>query len=76
MQMGNWTITEGVSVAYGSLMTDLKNIKTYRVATVQQAPFVEYTYDANGKIQFSGYCIDLMEEIRVTTYEIITNTVV
>jgi hypothetical protein len=63
--MGNWTIIDGISEAYGSLMTDLKNIKTYRVATVQQAPFVEYSKDANGKIVFSGYCIDLMEYIKV-----------
>jgi hypothetical protein len=63
--MGNWTIIDGISEMYGSLMTDLKSIRQYRIATVQQAPFVEFSTDANGKTVFSGYCIDFMKLIQV-----------
>ncbi|BES98926.1 glutamate receptor [Nesidiocoris tenuis] len=46
--------------------TSMKNfsaVTVYRVVTVKQKPFVVETIE-NGKPKFTGYCIDLLEDIR------------
>nr|APZ81419.1 ionotropic receptor 25a [Adelphocoris lineolatus] len=44
-------------------MRNFSAVTVYRVVTVKQKPFVIETFE-NGKPKYSGYCIDLLEDIR------------
>ncbi|KAF2353180.1 Receptor ligand binding region [Trinorchestia longiramus] len=48
----------------GFNLVDHQAITVYRVTTVQQPPFVMKKINEEGKEEFYGYCIDLIEEIR------------
>ncbi|GMT10595.1 hypothetical protein PFISCL1PPCAC_1892, partial [Pristionchus fissidentatus] len=57
--MANWTTNTGVMMYYDNLNELPYDIKTYRVVTIQQPPFVQRLPDGT----FEGYCIDMMNLI-------------
>ncbi|XP_045585173.2 ionotropic receptor 25a isoform X1 [Procambarus clarkii] len=49
----------------GQSLQDYQAVTVYRVTTVQQPPFVYKKINADGKPEFYGYCIDLINEIKL-----------
>ncbi|XP_050723400.1 ionotropic receptor 25a-like [Eriocheir sinensis] len=48
----------------GMDLTDHQAVTVYRVTTVRQSPFIMQRTNEDGKIEFYGYCIDLINEIK------------
>uniref|UniRef100_A0A1I7TCM6 PBPe domain-containing protein n=1 Tax=Caenorhabditis tropicalis TaxID=1561998 RepID=A0A1I7TCM6_9PELO len=73
-EVGVWTPTSKLSVMYGTLQVDVRNLNIFRVVTLIQPPFVQRTGDPN--TPYEGYCIDLINMIQVevnftyTIYEV------
>nr|QHN69175.1 ionotropic receptor 6 [Sirex noctilio] len=62
-EVGSWSagIDKPLEIIEEDLMMNHTAVTSYRVVTVQQAPFIIYDPQTN---EWSGYCIDLLEEIR------------
>ncbi|CAP23262.2 Protein CBR-GLR-7 [Caenorhabditis briggsae] len=73
-EVGVWTPLSKLSVMYGTLQVDVRNLNIFRVVTLIQPPFVQRTGDPN--TPYEGYCIDLINMIQVevnftyTIYEV------
>ncbi|EGT30383.1 CBN-GLR-7 protein [Caenorhabditis brenneri] len=73
-EVGVWTPLAKLSVMYGTLQVDVRNLNIFRVVTLIQPPFVQRTGDPN--TPYEGYCIDLINMIQVevnftyTIYEV------
>ncbi|XP_066943242.1 ionotropic receptor 25a [Macrobrachium rosenbergii] len=48
----------------GQNLADHQAVTVYRVTTVQQPPFIMKRTNAEGKVEFYGYCIELINEIK------------
>lgn len=64
-QIGNWTLTAGLTPLYESLGVDVRSLNHYRIVTILQAPFIQLEADPNtGIFTLQGYCIDLLDLIQ------------
>ncbi|PAV77007.1 hypothetical protein WR25_00124 [Diploscapter pachys] len=61
-QLGFWTPTIKLSTFYGSLDVDVRALNIFRIVTLIQPPFVQYTGRINPR--FEGYCIDLIDLVK------------
>ncbi|CDW54388.1 Lig chan and Lig chan-Glu bd domain containing pr otein [Trichuris trichiura] len=73
--VANWTLENGITQFYDfGLSSAIKFARHYRIAAVEEAPFVEkYTLFSDSKPRYQGYCIDLLQLIATAlnfTYEI------
>eukprot|EP00081_Caenorhabditis_elegans_P011196 NP_001337311.1 GLutamate Receptor family (AMPA) [Caenorhabditis elegans] len=73
-EVGVWSPISKLSVMYGTLQVDVRNLNIFRVVTLIQPPFVQRTGDPD--TPYEGYCIDLINMIQVevnftyTIYEV------
>nr|XP_053649967.1 ionotropic receptor 25a-like [Cherax quadricarinatus] len=65
--LGEWAVGLPGTLAFKSGMSlqDFKAVTVYRVTTVQQPPFIMKRMTPDGKPEFYGYCIDLINEIKL-----------
>ncbi|CAJ0597644.1 unnamed protein product [Cylicocyclus nassatus] len=61
-QIASWTVANKVELLYGSFDVDIKTIRTYRIVTALQSPFVQLSGDPEKP--YEGLCIDLIDMIR------------
>ncbi|KAA0197271.1 Ionotropic receptor 25a [Hyalella azteca] len=57
-------VRDGVRFELSKSLASHQAITVYRVTTVEQPPFIMKRINSNGKVEFYGYCIDLIDEIR------------
>uniref|UniRef100_A0A1B6MPB2 Ionotropic glutamate receptor L-glutamate and glycine-binding domain-containing protein n=1 Tax=Graphocephala atropunctata TaxID=36148 RepID=A0A1B6MPB2_9HEMI len=64
--VGVWKagLNRPITVDDSSALMNFSAVQVFRVATVLQKPFVMREVDSSGNEKFSGYCVDLLEEIR------------
>ncbi|KAI1725677.1 ligand-gated ion channel domain-containing protein [Ditylenchus destructor] len=63
--VGNWTLNDGIIPQYYSLGEDVRRINHYRIVTILQEPFVQWTKNKKtGELVFEGYCIDLLNFVQ------------
>ncbi|XP_071516701.1 ionotropic receptor 25a isoform X2 [Panulirus ornatus] len=48
----------------GMNLVDFQAVTVYRITTVQQSPFIYKRTNEEGEVEYSGYCIDLINEIK------------
>ncbi|GIX98994.1 ionotropic receptor 25a [Caerostris darwini] len=66
-RIGVWTYGQPTGKIKFEQGVDLKNftaVTIYRVTTLEIPPFVYRNVDENGTVTFSGYCIELLDEIK------------
>ncbi|XP_035221208.1 ionotropic receptor 25a-like [Stegodyphus dumicola] len=66
-RIGVWTYGQPTGKIKFEAGSDLKNftvITVYRVATLSIPPFVIKNVDENGTVSFTGYCVELLDEIK------------
>ncbi|RZF33895.1 hypothetical protein LSTR_LSTR009919 [Laodelphax striatellus] len=63
--IGSWkaSLNGGLTIKDSNSMANFSAITVYRIVTVLQHPFMIRT-EENGNVNYKGYCIDLIEEIR------------
>ncbi|CAJ0597642.1 unnamed protein product [Cylicocyclus nassatus] len=60
-EIASWTVANKVELLYGNIDVDINTIKTYRIVTALQPPFVQLSGDPEKP--YEGFCIDLIDMI-------------
>ncbi|CAH0391759.1 unnamed protein product [Bemisia tabaci] len=64
--VGSWksSLHSPILIKDAHALANFSAVTNYRIVTVLQHPFIMREKDENGNWKFSGYCIDLIEEIK------------
>ncbi|XP_063720038.1 glutamate receptor ionotropic, delta-2-like [Symsagittifera roscoffensis] len=62
-QHGTWSRKRGFESDHELFHPPTQNFKKIRVVTVVESPFVEVDSDESGQLVFSGFCVDLLDEV-------------